>query len=195
MNRLILASASPQRKQLLAGLGVVFEIIPSSVDEPNHPELSPAKRAQELASLKAWDIAKKHPGCWVIGCDTLVEASDGTLFEKPIDADDARRMLRMHADSISLVHSALSVIDPSGKEWKGIDTSKVHFSSINTEKIEWWIATNQWQDRSGGFQIDGLGQLLIDHIEGDWTAIVGLPVYLLGELLEKAGTSITAFQS
>ena len=102
--RMILASASPQRRTLLEGLSLKFEVIPSDIDEDAHPERDPLKRSKILARLKAEDIARKHSEAVVIGCDTLVVASSGTLLEKPLDADDARRMLLLQSGRTSEVH-------------------------------------------------------------------------------------------
>ena len=194
MTRLILASASPQRKTLLAGLGLPFDVIPSAVEEDDHPESNPLKRSEDLARLKALDIEAKHPGSVVIGCDTLVVASDGTLLEKPVSADDARRMLRLQSGATSVVHSALCVVDAHGKAHEAVSSSSVTFKKLSNQEVEWWVSTKLWEGRSGGFQIDGPGQLMISHIEGDWTSIVGLPVFLLGALLEKAGVRMTGQQ-
>ncbi len=186
MLRLILASSSPQRKTLLEGLGVPFEVILSSVEEDRHPEWAPQKRAVELARLKAEDVSKKHPGVVIIGCDTLVVSSSGALLEKPKDAMEAERMIRAHSSATCTVLSALCVIDAQGKLHEGLSTSSVTFRKLSDKDVAWWLRTGLWKERSGGFQIDGPGQLLITHIEGDWTGIVGLPVYLLGELLAKS---------
>lgn len=186
MERLILASASPQRKTLLAGLGVAFEVIHSGVDEEAVIEPDPAKRAVTLARMKAEDVAAKNPGSWVIGCDTLVVAPDGTLLEKPADAKDAARMLKAQSGGISIVHSGLSLRSPDGKEVSGISSSSVLFRKLSDKDVEWWVKTKLWEGRSGAFQIDGPGQLMIEKIEGDWTGIVGLPVYLLGDLMRTA---------
>ncbi len=186
MEKLILASASPQRKTLLEGLGVQFEVIPSGVDEATLVERDPAKRALILAQMKAEDVAAKHPNAWIIGCDTLVVVPDGTLLEKPVDVAEAREMLKMQSGGTSVVHSGLSLRSPDGKDWADVSSSSVMFKSLTSNEIEWWIATKLWEGRSGAFQIDGLGQLMIEKIEGDWTGVVGLPVFLLGELAKKA---------
>lgn len=190
MQRIILASASPQRKTLLAGLGVRFDVITSKVDEDAHPVTEPVRRSAELAKLKAEDVAAKNPGAVVIGCDTLVVASDGTLLEKPVSPDDAKRMIGLQSGKTSVVHSALCVIDAKGKTYEGVSSSDVTFKNLSEKDIEWWISTGLWKDRSGAFQIDGLGQLMIASIKGDWTSIVGLPVFLLGRLMEEAGARI-----
>lgn len=185
--RLILASASPQRKTLLAGLGLTFEVIPSRVQESECQERDPVRRAELLSALKARDVAAKHPGHIIIGCDTLVVNAEGHLLEKPADAQDALRMLQLQSGRTSVVHSGVTVISESGKECSGVSSSSVTFKKLSKQEEQWWIGTRLWEDRSGAFQIDGLGQLMIERIEGDWSGIVGLPVFLLGDLLRKAG--------
>lgn len=186
MQQLILASASPQRKAILHGLGVAFDVSPSSVDEDRHPEQSPQDRAVILARLKAQDIAARAKDAFVIGCDTLVAAADGTLLEKPRDEHDARRMMRLHSGATSLVYSALCIVDPEGTAHEGVSISNVTFKKLTDADIDWWLRKGLWRDRSGAFQIDGQGQMLISRLEGDWTGVVGLPVFLLGELLREA---------
>jgi septum formation protein len=184
---LVLASSSPQRRLLLQGLGMEFIVDPSNVDEDACTERDAAKRAAHLARLKAQDVMGRHPGACIIGCDTLVQAPSGEILEKPMDAADARRMLRLQSGGISLVHSGLCVIDAAGQAYEGLSSSSVHFAPLSDEDIDWWIDTKEWEGRSGAFQIDGRGQLMIERIEGDWTSVVGLPVFLLGRLLGKAG--------
>ena len=187
MHPLILASASPQRRKLLEGIGVPFTVVPSTIDESVCKETDPMVRAQILARLKAEDIAERHGNAWIIGCDTLVVSPRGRLLEKPRDAAEARAMLMEQSGSTSLVHSALTLLGPTGTEHEGISTSRVRFQSLTPERLDWWIGTGLWEDRSGSFQIEGLGQLIIDHLEGDWSGVVGLPVSLLGELAHAAG--------
>ncbi len=187
--QVILASASPQRKTLLEGLGVLFVVIPSAVDEACCLEKDPAKRAVVLSELKARDVAAKNPDTWVIGSDTLVVAADGTLLEKAQSDDEARMMIEKQSGKASVIHSGLCLIDPTGKSYSGLSSSRVLFRSLTKLDIDSWIESGLWKDRSGSFQIDGKGQLLIEKLEGDWTSVVGLPVYLLGELCRKAGAT------
>jgi len=193
MARIVLASASPQRRQLLSGLGVSFHVDPSGVDELDCTEREPARRAVALARMKAADTACRHPDEYVVGCDTLVVAADGTLLEKPADDDDARRMLKLQSGRPSIVHSGLCIIAPGGGQAEGLSSSTVLFADLSDEDIEWWIRTELWRDRSGSFQIDGPGQLLIERLEGEWASVVGLPVFLLQELFQQLGTSVHAF--
>lgn len=187
---IVLASSSPQRRSLLAGLGVDFIVDPSNVDEDACTERDPLKRAAHLSRLKAQDVMGRHPGACVIGCDTLVVSPTGELLEKPVDAADARRMLIMQSGGVSVVHSGLCVVTPDGSAYEGLSSSEVEFAPLSEGSIDWWIDTGQWQNRSGGFQIDGPGQMMIARIQGDWTGIVGLPVFLLGQLMEQAGVRL-----
>ncbi len=189
MHPLILASASPQRQSLLEGLGLTFSVIPSRVPEEMCTETDPAKRAVHLAREKAQEVGQRHRGEWIIGCDTLVVASGGTLLEKPRDEEDARRMLRLQSGGTSVVHSGLALLSPAGVLYDGLSSSAVTFKELSAEEIDWWMETKLWEGRSGAFQIDGPGQFMIERIEGDWTGIVGLPVFLLGQLARKAGSS------
>jgi septum formation protein len=194
MESIILASSSPQRKSLLEGLGLTFSVIPSQVNEEACTEMDPAKRAQLLAREKAREVSERHRGQWVIGSDTLVVSSTGERLEKPVDEQDARRMIELHSGQISVVHSGLALIRPDGSMFDGLSSSSVTFRTLSDQDIDWWISTNLWKDRSGAFQIDGLGQLMIERIDGDWTSIVGLPVYLLGRLFDQAGTPINTLR-
>lgn len=184
---LILASASPQREQLLRNLGVEFTVQPSDLDESLCPETDPAARSVELARQKAAAIAELQPDAYVIGCDTLVVSSQGDLFEKPVDEADARRMLGGLSSAACTVHSGLCVLNPDGESAYDLSSSQVHFKPLSEEEVDWWMSTKLWQGRSGSFQIDGPGQLMIEKIEGDFSSVVGLPVYLLGELMKQVG--------
>lgn len=188
---LVLASASPQRRQLLQGLGIPFEVCVTGVeDESDVTHRDPAERAQFFARLKAQCAHSVHPNAWIIGCDTLVVASDGTLLEKPRSAEEARAMIQLQSGKTSLVHSGLCIINPQGEAHEGLSMSSVTFKSLSPQEVDWWIETRLWEGRSGSFQIDGPGQFMIERIEGDWSSVVGLPVYLLGQLLKKAGWDI-----
>ena len=169
---------------------MAFEVVPPGCLESDSAETDPAKRCSALAKMKAEDVSAKHLDAAVLGCDTLVAAADGTLLEKPVDARNARRMLRFLGGQEATVHSALHLIVPGrgGGAYFGRNASGVRFRALTDADVEWWISTGLWRDRSGAFQIDGPGQLLIERLEGDWTGVVGLPVFLLGRLLKEAGT-------
>ncbi len=180
----ILASRSPQRKEILERLGISFEVIPSNMDEASVLERDPVKRAMLLAERKAGDIAKQHPGKWVIGVDTLVVASDGTLLEKPVDSEDARRMLRLHSGNISTVHTALC-LQRGFEQHAEVSSARVFFKALDARVIDWWIETDLWRDRSGAFQIEGEGEKLIEQLEGERETVVGFPVTLFLHMLQQ----------
>ena len=184
----ILASQSPQRSDILRNIGISFEVIPSHIDESSVTERDPIKRALLLAQAKAESVSKNYPDRWVIGADTLVVSADHELLEKPVDADDARRMLRLHSGRTSVVHSALAL--KRGQERKaGISTASVTFRKLTDEDIEWWIGTKLWQDRSGAFQIEGEGQKIIEGFAGELETIVGFPVSLFRQMCAGYGIS------
>ncbi len=187
---LVLASASPQRKRLLEGLGLTFEVHPSSFDESSCEEMHPIVRCKHLAMHKAQEVNERFPDSFVIGCDTLVVSSEGDLLEKAPDAAIARSAIEKLSGRTCEVHSAVSIFDPGQKHHEGVSSSTVTFKQLSNEELDWWISTNLWRDRSGSFQIDGPGQLMIERIEGDWSSVVGLPVYLLGGLFKDAGYHI-----
>ena len=212
MPKFILASRSPQRKTILEDLGIEFTVIPSSFDESSIHEQDPPKRALILAEKKAIEVARKHPDQWIIGVDTLVVSEDGQLLEKPIDEEDARRMLKLHSGNTSTVHSAICLCrvilrrasasakatadtqdDTSNIEkHTDLSTARVTFKDLESPvdwlamserqkrseltRIEWWIETELWKDRSGSFQIDDEGGKLIENLEGEFETVVGFPV-------------------
>lgn len=138
--------------------------------------------------MKAESVYQDHANAVVIGCDTLVIAEDGTMLEKPVDEGGARVMLRKLSGKTCEVRSAVCIIKELKEEKEvkeGVSSTKVTIKKLSDEEIEWWIGTGEWKDRSGAFQIEGKGQLMIEKIEGDWTGVVGLPIFLLGELLSK----------
>ena len=196
MTRIILASQSPARRMLLEQLGLTFEVMPSDIDEDGHPEKSPAARAKILARLKAEKCRREHSDAWIIACDTLVEAHDGTLLEKPLNSKDAERMMRLQSVTCSFVHSGICLITPSGDVYDDIQTTNVFFNMLTDDDLDFWVADDShWKGRSGAFTISDVGQLLIERIDGDWTSVVGLPVFLLGRLFERAGTPLREFLS
>lgn len=185
-DRLILGSASPGRAMIFRRLGLPFEVVPSTVDELAIPESVPSRRAQLLARLKAEDVAARHPDDTVIGCDSVVETATGELLEKPADAADAARMIRQLSGRTAHCHSGMCVIR-GGKSAVGLCTTAVTFAELSDDMVAWWVAQGGWEGCAGAFQIEGRCQLLISKIEGDFTSVVGLPVFVLGTLLREVG--------
>lgn len=187
MSHLLLASGSLQRKRLLEEAGIACDIYPSAVIELSCSEREPRKRAKTLALMKARDVQSRFPRHCIIGCDTLVVAQDGTILEKPRNANDARRMLHLQSGSISVIHSGLCVLSPD-RECTEVDSPRVFFTPFCDDDIAWWIGSGKWEGGSGAFRVEEFEERgLIDHIEGDRTAVVGLPMILLRRLLKEFG--------
>ena len=187
----LLASKSPQRKKILENLGVDFKVIPSLFDESSIHERDPIKRVKLLAEGKAKAASLQYPDQYIIGADTLVVSADGELMEQPVDAGDARRMLKLHSGRTSKVHTALCMMvarlaDPRGNECHtDISTTSVTFHELSGETINWWIELGLWEDRSGAFQIEGDGQKLIKGWEGEYETVVGFPVELFRRMCRE----------
>jgi septum formation protein len=177
----ILASKSPQRKEILERLGIEFEVIAPDFDETSVLEKDPVERAEILAISKAQSVSRDYPDRWVIGVDTLVVSKCGKLLEKPRDSRDARKMFELQSGKKSAVHSGLCLMR-GDKRHSGVNTSYVVFKKLNSKEIDDWMRSKIWQDRSGGFQVEGEGEGLFKSIEGEKDSIVGFPVGLFEEL-------------
>jgi alanyl-tRNA synthetase len=192
VSRIVLASASPRRRELLSKLGVPFEVIVSDTDE-NIECADPCSLVKELALLKARDVYQKITGdssdsCLiVIGADTVVDL-DGTVLGKPKDKADAERMLRGLSGNAHQVHTGIAVIvrDASGAvtEISDSETSTVHVDTLNDSEISSYIATGEPFDKAGSYAIQGAFAPYISSIEGDYYNIVGLPLNRLYKILK-----------
>lgn len=193
----ILASKSQGRKEILERANIRFHVEPSSIDERSFGERDPVTRAVTLARMKALDIAGKHPDAFVLGTDSLAVASSGELLEKPIDETDARRMLLLQSGRATTLHTAMCLVTPvddrsvndrSGERTycEGLDSAVVHFKNVAAQQIDAWIASGKWQNCAGAFRIEDDAHGLIDRIEGERTAVIGLSLPLLEQLLRQA---------
>ncbi len=188
MNKFILASASPRRKELLSGMGIDFEVIVSEADESSvTKELEPELYVQELAMLKAAAVAreqKKNKHALIIGADTVVTL-DGEILGKPKDEADAENMLKRLSGRTHEVYTGYCVIRvKDGFSVCAAVKTEVKFKEINDDKIRSYIATGEPMDKAGAYGIQGLGGLLIEKINGDYANVVGLPVSALADTLE-----------
>ncbi|GFK92746.1 Septum formation protein Maf [Fundidesulfovibrio magnetotacticus] len=174
---IVLASASPRRKELLGSLGIAYRVIPSLVDEPDpDPAETPGGYALRMARLKARDVAWGHPGSYVLGADTVV-AVGGHILGKPRDQADSRRMTAMLAGREHTVVTGCCLIGPGGAAlWEEAVSSRVTFARLTEEAIAAYAATKEPMDKAGGYAIQGLGAFMIERIEGSYTSVVGLPL-------------------
>lgn len=193
--RIVLASASPRRKQILQNLGLPFESIPSRLDEEEvlaGGALAPAEATLLLARAKAREVSSRRGGL-VIGADTVVV--DGScVLGKPCDDEDAGRMLRRLSGRLHSVMTAVAVIDAGrGCEAAEVCRTEVRMKSLPREVIAAYIATGEHRDKAGSYAIQGRGGLLVDGIEGSYSCVVGFPVHVVDRLFARLGYSIWHF--
>ena len=186
-SRLILASASPRRKELLATLGVPFEIIPAEVTEHEAPDADPRAMVRHNAALKAVWVAARHPDATVIGADTTVFI-DRTVLNKPRDAADARAMLRMLSGRTHTVFTGLAVCRRrDGLKLEDGAASEVTFKVLDEAVIGDYLRQVHTLDKAGGYAIQERGDLIVQGYTGSLTNIVGLPLEEMKQLLTQAG--------
>ncbi len=180
--RLILASASPRRAELLTSAGFAFDVSPAGVDETLLDAEEPQAYALRVARDKAVTVALRHgDGRVVLAADTVVVAG-GEVLGKPRDAHDAERMLRRLSDAVHLVHTAVVVRAPGG-ETSEVVTTRVHFRRLTDAEIAWYIASGEPDGKAGAYAIQGRGARFVDWIEGSWSNVVGLPIATVYRLL------------
>ena len=187
IQRLVLASQSPRRRELLRLLAPRFEVVASQVDENGNGCKTPDWIALELARLKARDVAAWIGEAIVIGADTVIDL-EGLLLGKPSDPEDARRMLQLLSGRRHEVLTGLAVVDASnGCECAALVGSSVVFREYSSERVERYVASSEPLDKAGAYAIQGLGRELIAGFTGCYNNIVGLPLCELGRLLGQVG--------
>lgn len=185
--KLILASQSPRRKELMAQMGLQFDTIPGNFDEQLDHSRHIEEVAMELALGKAQDIAALHPDAVVIGSDTIV-LIDGKQLGKPVDEADARRTLKQLAGKINIVSTGLAVICKDlGLVITEVETSKVFFNPYDRDLHEAYLASGNWHDKAGSYGLQSGAAPLIDHVEGEYDSILGLPTKTLAAILQPLG--------
>lgn len=181
---LVLASASPRRRELLALTGLPFVIDAPDVDESC--SLPPEEAVRELSRRKALAAAALHPGKVILAADTLV-AVDGEALGKPHDARDAFRMLRSLSGRWHQVYTGVTVVGADGAVRCESDVTDVHFEPMSDEAIRRYIDTGEPMDKAGAYAVQGIAGLWIDQLRGSHTNVIGLPMALTRRLLEQSG--------
>lgn len=183
---IILASTSPRRRELLASAGVEFTVVPSHAEEVADDSLPAADIAMTNARLKAQAVEADHPDELVIGADTVV-ALDGHVYGKPRDDADAQRMLSELSGQTHVVITGVSLV--KGEHSRTFaEQTLVTFKQLSPKQIAEYVATGEPADKDGAYGIQGLGGALVNHIEGDYNNVVGLPAdRLLEELAHFEG--------
>lgn len=191
--KIVLASASPRRRELLSAVCKNFEIKTAETDEHLPPSVHPRDGVEILAVRKGRAVldtldASEAADSVIISSDTLVELS-GVPLGKPADAADAADMLRSLSGKRHNVHTGIAV-HARGGVFSGVATTGVYFRDMSDGEIEDYIATGEPMDKAGSYGIQGLGGKFVDRIEGDFDTVVGFSMRLLGELLKKADVEL-----
>ena len=186
--RLVLASGSPRRRELLALLGLPFDVIPVDLDESVRPGESAVDLVRRLAIDKAGAIVDPDADVLVVAADTTVEVA-GEILGKPVDATDARRMLRALSARTHLVHTAVAVRRDAHTELEVV-TTLVTMAPLTEASIEWYVATREPIDKAGAYALQGAGGAFVTAIEGSASNVVGLPLATVVELLRLQGLEI-----
>jgi septum formation protein len=173
---LTLASASPQRRAILERLGVPFTVRPTNVAELAHGD--PDEVAAENAMRKARAAVREGAPEVLLGVDTLVTLG-GVIYGKPADERQARATLAALSDATHRVLSGVALLLPDGEQRTAVVATKVTFRPLGEQLLDWYVATGEWRERSGGYAIQGRGSVLVRSVEGDFQNVVGLPLAAL----------------
>jgi septum formation protein len=185
---LILASASPRRRELLRAAGIAFEVQATDIPEIPGDGEAPRAFAERLARDKAMTVAVAKPEAWVLGADTIVVV-DGEILGKPRDAEDAAQMLRMLSGRAHRVITAVCLARTGKLRVEDVRSEEtlVEFSKLSEEDISYYISTGEPMDKAGAYGIQGIAARWIPRIEGDYSNVVGLPVALVWRMLRERG--------
>ena len=189
--KLVLASTSPYRRELLARLKIPFDVLSPEVDETPLPGEAPEQTAHRLSIAKAKAAAPQHPDALIIGSDQ-VATLDGLQLGKPHTHENATRQLRMMRGRSVVFHTALSLYNSrSGNVQSKVVPFTVHFRNLSDEQIEHYLAKEQPYNCAGSAKSEGLGIALIERMEGDDpNALIGLPLIALIEMLQNEGLDV-----
>jgi septum formation protein len=184
--KLVLASRSPRRAEILAGVGWQFEAMAANIDESRRPGEAAVNYVKRLATTKAETVAAQFPDSLVLGADTVV-VIDQEILLQPRDDDDARRMLNQLKGKWHEVLTGVALV-PAGDRLRAqvaVETTRVRFAELSADEIDWYVSTGEPKGKAGAYAIQGRGALFIEEIQGDYFNVVGLPVRLVFELAGK----------
>jgi len=190
MKKLILASASPRRRELLQKIGLKFEVDASNCAEEIDPALVPEELVRRISIDKAKAVASRHKNAVIIAADTIGVIGKRVLG-KPHTAAEARKMLAQISGKAHLVITGLTVLDTAtDKIITKTVTTKVYIKKLTPLEIDAYVATGEPLDKAGAYGIQGLGAVIVERIEGDYYNVVGLPLFTLTEVLKEFGISV-----
>jgi len=180
--RIVLASASPRRAELLRAAGIDFDVDPANVDESIGGGELPIEYVSRLAEAKGRVIYERDAARTVLAADTVVVV-DGHILGKPPDGTDARRMLRLLSDRKHEVLTAVSIFHPGDIVDTRVEVTSVEFASLTDSDIDWYVSTGEPMDKAGAYAVQGLASRFVTRIEGSYSNVVGLPVALVYQML------------
>lgn len=185
---LILASASPRRRDLLQNLGLTFDIVPADIDETPLKDESPDALVSRLSTSKAIAIAAAYSDALIIAADTVVTL-DGDILGKPRDAGESRRFTKHLSGRTHRVYTGHAA--QRGEEIAAcVVSTEVRFRNLSEHEIDWYVSTNEGMDKAGGYAIQGYGAALVSEIHGCYFNVVGLSVANLLELVSSLGVAL-----
>ncbi len=189
--KLILASSSPRRREILADAGYFFDIVEPKLDEPEYDEhkhnLTPEEFAQALAYFKAMQIAENNPDAIVIGADTIVVCNE-QLIGKPKDANHAREILKLLSHNRHCVITGVSVVNiTENKRLFACDKTWITMKPMSETQIEEYIKSGHWKGKAGAYALQQGGDKFVSKLEGSYSNVIGLPIELTSTLLENFG--------
>lgn len=185
MRKIILASASPRRKELLKLLELEFDVSPSDIDEDKVKGSTPKETVEKLSFKKASKVAEKFSDAIIIGADTIVVLED-LILGKPRDERDAEKILNSLSGKKHAVITAFTILDSrTGKKVTRSHMSNVYMRNLGSDEIKEYIASGEPMDKAGAYAIQGRAGLFVERIEGNYHSIVGLPLNLLKEELKQ----------
>ena len=183
--RLVLASASPRRADLLRAAGIPFDVFPVDVDERFRPGEKPEHAGVRVAEAKAVAAADVHPDAIVLGADTTVVV-DSEALAKPEDAEDAARMLRLLSGRSHDVLTGVCLVSEERK-FVYVETTRVHMAAMEESEIAWYVSMREPFDKAGGYAVQGLASRFVAGIDGSYANVVGLPISRVYEVLKALG--------
>lgn len=186
---LVLASASPRRRELFAHFGLPFEVFHPDVDENFRADEDTPQWSERLAQDKARAGLAAHPEATVVAADTLVCVGGGLTFGKPDNGEDAKKMLRILSGRSHEVFTGVCVATRE-RQWSQSVCTRVKLRTLCEPEIDWYVGTGEPIDKAGAYAIQGRGSIFIDGIEGSWTNVVGLPLSELGTMLAGLGVPL-----
>ncbi|HEY5491275.1 MAG TPA: Maf family protein [Gemmatimonadaceae bacterium] len=183
--RVILASSSPRRRELLTLIGIAHEVRPADIDESVFADEAPAPHAERLARAKAHALAGEHPHAVIIAADTIVVV-DGDILGKPRDVAHAAEMLLRLAGRAHTVYTAIAVARDQRTE-SAVEDVRVTMRALGEDEVAAYIATGEPMDKAGAYGIQGYGATIVERVDGDYFSVMGLGLRRLVELLERLG--------